>query len=71
MATTQQAVQTVIARLCNAKCMLEVTIKAHSEIVVDGDEWEINEALRGISHLLDDCYGALIEATDEKAAATP
>ena len=71
MATTQKAIQDVIARLCNAKCMLEVTIKAHGEIVVDGDEWEINEALRGISHLLDDCYGSLIEVTYEEAEATP
>ncbi|WP_447585854.1 hypothetical protein [Pseudoxanthomonas mexicana] len=69
MATTQKAIQVVIERLCNAKCMLDVTIKAHSEIVVDGEEWEINEALRGISHLLDDCYGSLVEATHEEAEA--
>lgn len=50
-----------LARLCNAECMLDLTIKAHDKIVVDADEWRVNEALRGVSRLLDGVYVTLGE----------
>ncbi len=70
MAARGKATEDAIADLLNARCMLNVTIKAHNEIVVDSDEWEINEALRGISTLLDRCHDALIaDGVDTENAA--
>lgn len=61
----------LIADLCNAKCMLDVTIKAHSEIVVDSDEWEVNEAMRGISTLLQGCYDKLLVMQENQRRTSP
>ena len=70
MAARGKATEDAIADLLNARCMLNVTIKAHNEIVVDSDEWEINGALRGISTLLYRCHDALIaEGVDTENAA--
>ena len=63
--STENEVQDALARLCNAECMLDLTIKAHQEIVVDSEEWKVNEALRGVATLLEGCYLTLGEAVNE------
>lgn len=65
MATTLEAAQDALERLCNVECMIAILIKG------DNSQWEVNEALRGVARLLDGCYVALGEAIDAKAEATP
>jgi hypothetical protein len=59
MNITHEEIDNAVARLVQAKCMLAVTAKRHSEIVVDSEEWEVNEALRGVMGLLDGCAETL------------
>ena len=68
--TTENEVQDALARLCNAVCMLDLAIDAHQEIVVDSDEWKVNEALRGVARLLDGCYTTLGEAINKAKRGT-
>lgn len=59
MNVTSEEMDNALARLIQAKCMLAVTANRHSEIVVDSEEWQVNEAMRGVVTLLDDCANAL------------
>lgn len=54
-----------LARLCNAECMLDLAIAAHDELVVECDEWKVNEALHGVKRLLEGCYSSLVEAVGD------
>lgn len=67
MTITLEEMNNTLARLIQAKCMLTVTAKHHGQIVVDSDEWEVNEAMRGVMALLDGCADTLGEWVDRKA----
>lgn len=66
MGITSDEMHDTLARLIQVKCMLAVTVARHNEIVVDSDEWEVNEALRGTMALLDSCAETLGEWIDRK-----
>lgn len=68
MTITPEEVDSTLARLIQAKCMLAVTANRHIEIVVDSEEWQVNEAMRGVVTLLDDCANALGGWLDRKHA---
>jgi len=66
MTITSVEMHDTLARLIQAKCMLNVTVKRHNEIVVDSEEWEVNEALRGVMAMLDGCTDTLGEWIDRE-----
>lgn len=65
---TGREVDEALARLCHAECMLELVIRAHDGMLSDTGQWRVNEALRGVTRLLDGVYATL---AGHVAAASP